>query len=109
LYISSFEEDTMSDVSLCIRCDRKTKEQVKAICSELGIGLSSAVNIFFRRFIAHNGFPFRVTNNEADDYNAETKAALKEAEALAKAPNAKRYNSFSEILAEIEAEDGADE
>lgn len=63
--------------SMNIRIDRRIKESAKAVFAELGLDLSTAVNIFFRQAIRENGIPFKM---KLDIPNAETRRAIKEAE-----------------------------
>lgn len=44
------------------RIDDKTKLDAEQIADEIGISLSSAINIFLKRFVANHGFPFNVVS-----------------------------------------------
>lgn len=46
------------------RIDDQTKLDAEKIASEIGIPLSTAINIFLKRFIANNGFPFNVVSTK---------------------------------------------
>ena len=46
--------------NISIRVDDKVKSQVEDICSQLGISLSTAANIFFRKMISYGGIPFEM-------------------------------------------------
>ena len=49
---------TYSD--LHIRMNSGVKKEAEAILDDLGVAPSSAINMFYRQVIAHNGLPFRV-------------------------------------------------
>ena len=42
------------------RIDDQVKLEAEKIAEEIGIPLSTAINIFIRRFISEKGFPFSV-------------------------------------------------
>ena len=46
--------------TISTRIDDKIKNEAEYVASEIGISLSTAINIFLKRFIANNGFPFNV-------------------------------------------------
>ena len=52
-----------------IRIDADIKKQANSLFNELGMDMSSAVNIFLRQCILHRGLPFNV---ELPEYNEET-------------------------------------
>ncbi len=67
----------MSATTMNIRVDSEVKDSAKKIFSELGLDLTTAVNIFLRQSIRENGIPFDL---RLDIPNQETKKAIKEAE-----------------------------
>lgn len=46
--------------SLTIRLDKTVKSQAQSIYSELGIDMTTAINVFLRQSIRSKGFPFDV-------------------------------------------------
>lgn len=66
----------MSTVNLNIRVDEEVKRHAEAICQELGMNLSTAVNVFLRQTVRSGGIPFEVRLKS----NAETLAAMEDAE-----------------------------
>ena len=48
----------MASTNLNIRTDKDVKEQAEQIFAELGINMSTAVNMFLRTTIRENGIPF---------------------------------------------------
>ena len=78
-----------------VRMDSDIKKQSEALYSELGINLTTAINVFLRQSLRVGGFPFDVRVNEP---NKETIKAMLEAERIAKDPNVKRYSDVEEAL-----------
>ncbi|MBQ7227054.1 MAG: type II toxin-antitoxin system RelB/DinJ family antitoxin [Clostridia bacterium] len=84
-----------------IRLDENVKKQATALFADLGLDMSTAINIFLRQAIMHDGLPFAV-NRELP--NALTLSALAELEEAEKQANKKTYDSFSELLEEVNAD-----
>ena len=91
----------MATVPTQIRVDAKVKEQASRLFSDLGIDMSSAVNIFLRQCILHNGLPFAV---EMPKYNQETLEAMAEARRISRDPDVRGYNSIEELKTALEAD-----
>ena len=82
-------------VSFSVRIDRDIKKQCEDLYNELGMNLTTAINIFLRQSLRVGGIPFDV---RIDQPNKETIAAMLESEGLAKDPNAKRYSDVDKAL-----------
>lgn len=92
----------MAKVSTSISIDADVKAQAQALFADFGLDLSTAINIFLRQSIRENCIPFTI---QREVPNADTVAAMKEAEEMAKNPSGyKRYSSFSDLLREVEAD-----
>ena len=52
--------------TMTIRTDPVIKAQAQKVFSDLGIDMTTAINIFLRQAIRFNGFPFDVRNPEPD-------------------------------------------
>lgn len=92
----------MATTNINVRVDSVLKQDAEALFSDLGLTMSSAINMFLRSAINHNGIPFEVKRVAP---NAETRAALDEYEEMRKNPDKyKRYESFDEILDEVFAD-----
>lgn len=92
----------MAKVSTSISIDADVKAQAQALFADFGLDLSTAINIFLRQSIRENCIPFTI---QREVPNADTVAAMREAEEMAKNPSAyKRYSSFSDLLREVEAD-----
>ena len=51
----------MAQTSINIRTDENLKKQFDAVCNELGLNLSSAINIFMRTVVREREIPFAIT------------------------------------------------
>lgn len=51
--------------TISARVDDQTKARAEEIADSIGIPLSSAINVFLRRFVLENGFPFEVKTVDA--------------------------------------------
>lgn len=81
-----------------VRMDSDVKKRSEALFGELGMNLTTAINVFLRQSIRVGGFPFDVTVNVP---NAATMAAMLEAERIARDPDMKRYSDVEEALREL--------
>lgn len=89
----------MATTNINVRVDSELKQEAEALFSDLGLNMSSAINMFLRSAINYNGIPFEVKRSTP---NAETRAVLDEYAEMKKNPNKyKRYESFDEILEEV--------
>lgn len=57
--------------------DKDLKEQFANLCEQLGLTISTAINLFAKAVIREKGIPFAISINE---YNEETKQAIDDAE-----------------------------
>ena len=82
--------------------DADIKQQCIDLFSDLGMDLSTAVNIFLRQSLREQGFPFVITR---DNPNEESIAAMNEYSLAKKHPEKyKRYSSFKEVMDEVLAD-----
>ena len=78
-----------------VRMDSDIKKQWEAMYSELGINLTTAINVFLRQSLRVGGFPFDV---RIEKPNKETITAMLEAERIAHDSSVKRYSDVEEAL-----------
>lgn len=89
----------MSNINIRIDADKKAKAQ--ELFSSLGMDMSTAINLFIQQAIEFNGIPFVIRK-----YNAETEAAMREAEDIINGKiETKTYNSAAELFADLEKEE----
>lgn len=89
----------MATVQTQIRIEENVKKQATELFNQLGIDMSSAINMFLRQTIMRGGLPFSV---ELPKYKQEVIDAMDEAEKISRDPNTKRYGSFAEALEDID-------
>jgi DNA-damage-inducible protein J len=78
-----------------VRMDSDIKKQCEILYGELGVNLTTAINVFLRQSLRAGGFPFDVRMEQP---NKETIAAMLEAERIARDPSVKRYSDVEEAL-----------
>ena len=88
----------MASTNFSVRMDSEIKKQCEALYGELGMNLTTAINVFLRQSLRVGGFPFEV---KLDQPNKETIAAMLEAERIAKDPSIKHYSDVEEALREL--------
>lgn len=81
-----------------VRMDSDIKKQCEALYNELGINLTTAINVFLRQSIRAGGFPFDVRMEQP---NKETVLAMLEAESIAHDSSVKHYSDVEEALKEL--------
>ena len=92
----------MAKVSTSISIDSDIKAKAQELFADFGLDLSTAINIFLRQAIRENSIPFVI---QREIPNADTITAMKEAEEMSRYPEKyKRYNSFAELLKEVETD-----
>ena len=89
----------METTNLNIRTDRDVKIAAERIFEELGLNMTTAVNIFLRQTIRENGIPFAL---KLDVPNDVTAAAIAEGRALARDKNTKGYSSMTDLRAALD-------
>lgn len=88
----------MASINFSVRMDSEIKKQCESLYGELGMNLTTAINVFLRQSLRVGGFPFEV---RLEQPNRDTVAAMLEAEKPAKDPDVKRYSDVEEALREL--------
>lgn len=83
-----------------VRMDEHEKNEAAAVLDKMGLSVSSVVRVMLKRIAAEKAVPFdlRVPN-------AETRAAMVEADEIIRARNA-RFGSGGELFDELEKDAG---
>jgi DNA-damage-inducible protein J len=82
------------------RVEPDLKDTVDSILADNGLDIPTAIRIYFAKIARVGGIPFDVRT-----YNAETIAAMEEANRISRDPNAKSYSSFAELVADLDSDD----
>ncbi len=83
----------MESITLNVRVDAKDKKNFEQFCNNVGMNISTAVNMFIKAVLREQKLPFEVKTNTFDDVIYEK---LKEAE-IEMNNTTKRYN-IDEII-----------
>lgn len=67
----------MAQTNINIRIDENLKRQFDELCEELGLTMTTAINMFAKAMIREQGIPFEVSLHKP---NAETVKAIEDAE-----------------------------
>ena len=81
-------------VNVTFRVDEDVKKQADALFADLGMSLSTALNVFLRQSLREQGLPFEVSRNVPND---ATLAAMDDAE------QGKLYGPFDTVEDLMEA------
>ncbi len=84
----------MESSNLNIRIDRNIKIEAERIFEEIGMNMTTAINIFLRQTIRQNGIPFELKINIPND---TTIVAIEEGRKLAYDKSVKGYNSINDL------------
>lgn len=90
----------MKSVSYNIRLDPSVKAEAEQTYAVLGLNLSDAINVFLRKSIMSNGFPFEVT---AKKPSKMLLTAIDEAESIVAEATAEGYSTIEEMNEAMDA------
>ncbi|MCL1873331.1 MAG: type II toxin-antitoxin system RelB/DinJ family antitoxin [Clostridiales bacterium] len=85
-------------VNLSIRMERNLKEQAETLFSELGMNMTTALNIFVRQSVRQGKIPFEISLNRP---NAETVDALREIRDMRSGKILKQSSSVADFVREM--------
>ena len=96
----------LKSANLHISIDQETKASAEELFSYYGITISDAITMFLRQSLLVGGLPFELRQPR---YNAETEAAIQEAnDIMAGKVYAKTYSSLEEFYNDLDNEDDDD-
>lgn len=84
----------METTNLNIRIDKSIKDQAEAIFNELGLNMTTAINLFLISSIREHGLPFDL---KLDIPNDVTKATIEEGRKLISDPNSSKYSNITNL------------
>ena len=89
----------MAISSINVRVDAELKSQAETLFADLGMNMTTAIVMFLKSAVSHDGLPFEVRRYRP---NQETRAALAEYSEMKDNPSAyKRYDSIDDLLREV--------
>lgn len=89
----------MATTNLNVRTDKAIKAQAEEIFNELGLTMTTAINLFLRTAIREHGIPFDL---KLEVPNEATAAAIEEGRKLIADPSAPKYSSMEELKAALD-------
>lgn len=87
----------MAQTNINIRMDEEVKQQAEQLFNDLGMNMTTAINIFVRQALYSGGIPFYIKTNIP---NAETIEAMQEAKEIGKLGKS-RFNNSEEMFKEL--------
>ena len=90
----------MSATNLNIRTDKDVKEQAEQLFAELGLNMTTAINLFLRTAIRKRGIPFDLL---LDVPNDTTVAAIEEGKRLLNDPASQKYSNMEDLKAALDS------
>ena len=91
----------MAQTNINIRMDETLKRDFDTLCNDLGLTMTAAFTVFAKTVVRRQRIPFEISK---DIPNTETIAAIEEVQAMKNDKNKRLYNSFDELLKEVEAD-----
>lgn len=91
--------DIMATTPTQIRIDSDVKKESVKLFSNLGLDMSSAVNMFLHQCILRGGLPFSV---EVPNFSKQTLKAMEEAKSISKDSSVKGCKSMKELKEALE-------
>ena len=99
ILILETEVYTMATTNLNIRINKDIKDQAEQIFNELGLNMTTAINMFLRTTVRENGIPFSL---KLDVPNEVTAAAIEEGRRIASDRTVKGYTSMDALKAALD-------
>lgn len=91
----------MATVNMSIRMDVELKKQADAMLADMGLNMTTAMNIFLRQVVRQGRIPFEIAT---DTPNNETIAAMKEMDDILNGKiAAKKYSNTDDLFKDLNA------
>lgn len=92
----------MGNVNINIRMDEKLKQQFDAFCTDMGMSMTTAFNIFARKAVREYRIPFEIGGTVP---NSETIEAIQEVKEMKKNPDlGKTYTDVDQMMEDLLAD-----
>ena len=89
----------MATVNMSIRMDTELKKQAETMLSDMGLNMTTAMNMFLRQVVRQGRIPFEIAT---DIPNTETIEAMEEVKAMKKNPLlGKTYTDVDDMMREL--------
>ena len=84
--------------NLNIRLDSNLKKEAEELFKNLGLNMSSAINVFLTQSVKEQKIPFEISNSV---HIKKVEKIVKKAEKIAKNPKIKSYSDVDEMFKDI--------
>lgn len=92
----------MANTNINIRMDADLKRKFEAFCADMGMSMTTAINIFARKAVRENRIPFEISG---DVPNTETIEAIQEVKRMKADPSlGKTYSDVDKMMEELLAD-----
>ena len=89
----------MAGTNINIRMDSELKQQFEAFCSDVGITMTTAFNLFVKKVVRENRISFEISG---DIPNAETVEAINEVQRMKADPTIGRtYSDVDQMMEDL--------
>ena len=85
--------------SFNVKIEEEVKDKADRIFAELGLDMTTAINIFLRATIRKNSIPFEINMSIPND---TTREAIEEGRKISRDKTVKGYHSIDELRGELE-------
>jgi len=87
--------------NITVRIDSDLKKEAEELFADLGMNLTTAINVFFRQSVRRQKLPFAVSRKHSHVPNAETVAAIEEGLRIARDPNTRVFTTMEELIEDL--------
>ena len=91
---------TTKTVNLSVRLNAKLKKEAEELFADLGMNMSTAINLFLKQTVRNQAIPFSISMNTVP--NPDTLAAMREALELEKPGSGKSFLSLEELRQDLQ-------
>lgn len=85
--------------NLSVRMNTELKHEAENLLADLGMNMTTAINLFLKQTIRNQGIPFSISMNNIP--NRETLEAMQEAIELEKAGHGKIFKNIEELRKDL--------
>lgn len=95
--------NTSNTTNLNVRVDSTLKKESDMLFKDLGLNMSTAINMFLTQCVKTSSIPFNISEPKP---SRQLKRALKEAERIAKHPGRyKKYDNIDDLFKDLDSDD----
>lgn len=92
----------MAKTTISIDIDERVKDEAQELFESMGLNMSTAINVFLTQAINEHSIPFKIKSKIP---NETTLAAMKECEDMIANKTGKAFNSFNELIDDLNSDD----